>query len=240
MVRRKPKLPLATGGRGPHLELTKADWARLEKAYKNPLPDPLRASILEATRKFLSRAQFEHTAPEIAEAEQYIFAVKKAARELRKVILGRPGLAIFKAKQLLRERTDLPADDDRDGVTYLAWRTLPDLARGCTAAAAELSELGVGSFRAGEAWNTWVRELIVLLRGQRLPIRARKHSDKNVGDPSPFVALVCELQKRIPVPARRAVSSLDAMAAMIDRARSPQMGKPRSKKASRRTRKHPR
>ena len=221
MAKRRPKLPLASAGRGPQVELAQGDWARLERAYGYPLPDPLRASILEATEKFLMHAEFEQTAPDIAEADKYISAVKKAAGELRKAILGRPGLAIFKARQLLRELADLPADDDRDGVTYLAWCTLPDLARACDAATAELSELGVGNFRDGAAWDRWVRELTALLHSRRLPTGARKDSDKNAGDPSPFVALVWEMQERIPPRFRRSDQSLHALTAMVTRARTP-------------------
>ena len=162
MSRRRRKLPLATAGRGVHLEFSHDDWEHLEKTYGYPLPDPFRASILDATEKFLSSAEFEQTAPGIAEAEEYISGVKKGAGELRKAILGQPGLAIFKAKQLLREHADLPSDHDSDCITYLAWSTLPDLARACDAATAALSE-DVGSFRDGAAWDWWVRELTVLL-----------------------------------------------------------------------------
>lgn len=225
MAKRKPKLPLASAGRAYHLELTRADWKRLEKAYGHPLPDALRAGILESTDRFLSSAKFEQTAPNIAEAKEYISAVKKGTGELRKALLGRPGLANFKAKQLLRELTDLPSDDDADGVTYLASRTLPDLARACDAAMAELSDFGVGSFRTGVAWEVWIRELAKLLSGQGLPVGARKDvsggSAKTVRDSSPFVALVSGLQQLIPSEIRRGSHSLDALSGMVTRARHP-------------------
>lgn len=225
MAKRRPKLPLASAGRAPHLKLGWADWKRLERAYGNSLPNELRTAILEASDKFLSSAEFERTAPDIAEATAHISAVKKATGELRKALLGRPGLANFKAKQLLRELTDFPSDDDADGITYLASHTLSDLARACDVAMAELSDSGVGSFRTGVAWEVWIRELAKLLSNQGLPVGARKDTSgdtaKTVRDSSPFVALVSELQQSVPAEFRRGTQSLDALSGMVTRARHP-------------------
>lgn len=80
MAKRRPKLPSASAGRGSQVELSKGDWTRLERSYGHSLSAPLRASILELTEKFLMWAEFEHTAPEITEAEEYLSAVKHGAR----------------------------------------------------------------------------------------------------------------------------------------------------------------
>lgn len=223
MARRTPKLPIASG-RGLQIELVQDDWARLEKAYGYKLADPLRVSILKLTNTFLLSAEFEQTAPDIKEAEEYISAVRNSVRELSKAIRGRTGLAVFKARQLLREHADLPAGGDNDVISHLVWHILPELARACDAAMAELSELGVGNFCTGASWEAWILELAELLRAQRLPAGARKDASRKSGkttrQSSPFVALVWELQKCMPSQFRRTTQSHDALAAMVTRARA--------------------
>jgi hypothetical protein len=86
-----------------------------------------------------------------------------------------------------------------------------------------LQELGLPEKhgrRRGDTWDQWIWDLIVLLDGLRLPTEVRKDDDKNkTGLPSPFVALVRELQKTVPLEFRRSTQSDGALAKAITEAR---------------------
>jgi hypothetical protein len=65
-----------------------------------------------------------------------------------------------------------------------------------------------------------VRNLTSIAKKHRLPTATRTDTDKTASDkPSPFVALVRELQRLVPAPAARHAHSNDALAKAIQRAR---------------------
>jgi hypothetical protein len=69
-------------------------------------------------------------------------------------------------------------------------------------------------------WGLWVTTLTSTLRENRLPISARKDSDKQKRDsPSAFVALVRELQKSLPQEYMPTFPNDAALAQAITRAR---------------------
>ena len=75
---------------------------------------------------------------------------------LRTAILECGGVAGFCAKRL-EHATDLPHDDDKDGLSFLASETLLKLSYACDRAMVELrqqSQSG-GSFQEGRAWAGW-------------------------------------------------------------------------------------
>jgi hypothetical protein len=82
--------------------------------------------------------------------------------------------------------------------------------------------LGPLGYREGDSWKTWIWRLTAICKQHRLPTGARTDSDKRVADmPSPFVALVRELQRLLALTdARRSQKSNHALAQMIKRARS--------------------
>ena len=227
MARRKPKLPLASAGRVPDLKISEGDWTRIEKGYGRWLPDQLRSTILEITEEFLSWAEFEHTAPPVAQVENRIAAIKDATRAFVEAILRRPqnvtGLADFKAKQMICEYAQLPFKDGVDGLTRLAWETaVLKIPKACDAALTDLAEQrqAGGSFSGGTAWDCWVFKLTEAMTVQGLPTAARKDTDKRKsGGPSPFVAFVHELQQCIPDRFRRSTQSRNALAQAIYGAR---------------------
>jgi len=226
MARRKPKLPIASAGRVPDLKISESDWTCIEMGYGRRLPNQLRAIILKITEEFLSRAEFEHTAPDVADAEARIKTIKNATGALRNAILQRPpevsGVADFKAKQMICEHAHLPFTDGNDGLTRFAWATLLEISLACDAAMADLVQhrQAAGSFREGAAWESWVQKLTEAVKGQGLPTAARKDSDKqSSGTPSPFVAFVYELQQCIPARFCRSTQSRHALAQAISSAR---------------------
>lgn len=84
----------------------------------------------------------------------------------------------------------------------------------CSAGLKQLSEYP--SFEEGDAWNNWILDLTHITRDAGLPWKVSK-DDLRI---SPFVALVQELQKRLPPECRRHIHSEAALATAIVRARS--------------------
>jgi hypothetical protein len=83
--------------------------------------------------------------------------------------------------------------------------------------AEESSMLG---FSQGEIWALWINMVTTIMKDSALPYEARKDSDKRKSDsPSPFVALVRELQKSLPIELQKSTQSDDALAQAIYRAR---------------------
>ena len=76
-------------------------------------------------------------------------------------------------------------------------------------------------FSEGQIWNLWVLMLTDIMKNHRLPYKIRKDTDKRKGEtPSPFVALIWELQQSLPKEQRKFTQSHDALAQGIYRARS--------------------
>jgi hypothetical protein len=74
-------------------------------------------------------------------------------------------------------------------------------------------------FLQSEIWNLWVNSITTIMKQHKCPYKVRKDSDKRHGPPSPFVTLIRELQKSLPVEFRRFTQSDDALAQAIHRAR---------------------
>jgi hypothetical protein len=88
MVKRIPKLPIATVSGRPQLLLSNDDWQRIEKAYGSPLRVEVREQIVEATRTFLISGEAEVIARPLAEASQRLAEIRKAAIQLRNVLIN--------------------------------------------------------------------------------------------------------------------------------------------------------
>ena len=76
-------------------------------------------------------------------------------------------------------------------------------------------------FSEGQIWTLWVLLLTNIMKNHRLPYKVRKDTDKRKGEtPSPFVALIWELQQSLPKELRKFTQSHNALAQGIYRARS--------------------
>jgi hypothetical protein len=223
MARVKPKLPFASAGSGPRLKIFQADWQRIETAYGLSLPSELRRKVLKITREYLQEATLEKRAPIASQAEDRVKAIKNAAGIFRDAVLRRPSNIAcevdFYARQLISKHARLPFQGGRDGLQNLAFeaRWVPNA---CNLAMAELKGLEKGNFREGEAWDRWIRNLTKLMRQRKLPVAARKDTDKQKQGSSPFVFFIGELQKCIPAEYRRSRQSQGALAQAIYSARA--------------------
>ena len=211
------KLPIASAGGKPSLKISKAKWDRIEKAYGDSLPKPLRRKINHVTRKYLYWAGFEKNAQSASETERRIETIGAAASKFRGEIFKCPQnigkAADFYARQLVCKHLGFSFRQGRDGLQSLALKLDRDISRACDHASRDAKK---ACFREGETWGIWIRELTAALKAHQLPTQVRKDIDKNLtGKPSPFVAFVHELQACIPEKYRRSQPLSDEATANI-------------------------
>ena len=125
-------------------------------------------------------------------------------------------------KSLVLKRLHLdrfPEKERKDPVRYLA-DTLRSLSSARKSSLNEIDTIEKEGYRKGDCWEQWIRQLTKTAREHGLPYRVRSDTDKQKNDaPSPFVALVRELQLCLPAESRRPAPSDSALAQAIKLAR---------------------
>jgi hypothetical protein len=97
---------------------------------------------------------------------------------------------------------------------------LSSLIVACNRALADLENPKKQGRRRGETWGDWVCRVTDIMDARQLPTEVRKDTVKTAtGNPSPFVALIRELQACIPKAHRRSTHSHIALAEAVARAR---------------------
>jgi hypothetical protein len=226
MARRTAKLSFASAGGKPSLKISRADWQRIETAYRNPLSKTLRRKIRKTTREFLEWAVFERTASASSEATKRAQVIKKAVQDCRTAILQRltneTRDADFLAQHLICKHLNLPWEKGRNGLQSLALKFAQTVSKGCDLAIRDLERDSGSGFRTGETWELWVRKLTAILEANGLPTAARKDTDKQSGKSlqSPFIDFLRELQQCVPDEFRRLTQSDGALAQAIYKART--------------------
>ena len=87
----------------------------------------------------------------------------------------------------------------------------------CSLAIDDAENLGLGEYRKGACWESWVQGLSRALDKKELPTGVRTDSTE-LGRDSPFTKLVEALQKLVPTSIRRGRASAAALAKAIQRA----------------------
>ncbi|MBR0796857.1 hypothetical protein JQ615_15785 [Bradyrhizobium jicamae] len=196
---------------------TVGDEARrvVEAAYRQ-LPDPIWEQIKASTNRFVTD---EHFTPTSKELRQRLRTLSTAARYFAAPFSNKQPTRISLKQlhhQLLRELQDLGVES----ATTIHY--LQALTRSCWV----LAEYSIqnpeclDALSRDERWDVWVSDLTGIAERAGLPSGARKDSDKNSGQASPFVRLVDTLQHFIPESRRRFVHSLDGLATGINRGRT--------------------
>jgi hypothetical protein len=239
--RRSRKLPIASGqGADPDLAISEADWQRNQKAYGKHPSDSVRTAIVEATRDFLLFEVLEREAEPVANAEKRIAVCKKAAEDLRCVMLsGQSSDAEAYARYLIMKHfRDAPlsnkAGSSYVGSFYSLASLLTSFLSACDRALMDLDsiprkpslgllgDLGAPpSIEEGRAWRLWIRRLTGIMKANGLPTGVRKdEGNKSKSDKqSPFVLFVRELQHCLPDGCKYPKHSDPALAKAIERAR---------------------
>jgi hypothetical protein len=221
MARVTPKIPIATLDGGDHsaFSLSKDNWLQIEAAYGHVLSREVRKQICHATLQFLSSTEVEQVARPVAEARERIVRIKKAAIDLQKVLLDNPqdegsDPRLYADRQINRCFNDNQIKDRK--VIGFFVTGVGSLIVACNHALKHL-EKNRGR-QKGEAWDNWVCRISEIAKINRLPSEARKDDDANE-KPSPFVALIRELQHFLPKEYPRSTHSNIALAVAITGAR---------------------
>ena len=231
MVRLTPKIPIATiSGGDPGLSISKDDWQRIETAYENSVPLDAREQIHQATLTFLSFTEGEKAALPVSKAKERVIQLKKVAVEFQKAIVENPQDAGWDARNyadhLIRGNFQDAQLKDPQGLGTV----MTSFIVACNHALAHLNNLEKHGRREGDTWGWWVCRMTEIIEAHQLPTQVRKDTDKNVtGKPSPFVALIRELQTFIPQEDRRSTHSDVALSEAIGRVRRPRSGRKKFK-----------
>lgn len=209
MPRKQLRLPVTTGIAKPAFQMSPEMWARVEKKYRNKIPDPIRKRIEDAIVDYLWLAEMESGALPLTSARDIISAAHKNAEGLLtqlKAIQNCDSDAHMLVGHLLRPRVKLPNRKPlRDHLAeFLRDLEILNLALSDTAAnirsdtATDIQRAGYQ--QQGQAWNIWVRKLRNLLKEAGLPCGINRNIDTSA---LPFVRLVYQLQEDCPQGDRR-------------------------------------
>jgi hypothetical protein len=212
-MRRSRKLPFASGGTGLNLIIRDGDWLKIEKACGEVISADVRAAILEATQKFVYWESFERKAEPVAKAQELIEVYNRAAVGLQQAMLRGSSDAGAFARLLVTKHFQDPQLSDKVGSSYVPRfdaliGVLASFQLACGSALRELhpppSTQGIlgdfgtpAPFVEGESWRLWILRLTDIMKENGLKWHVRKDADKS-DQQSPFVALVCALQRCLP------------------------------------------
>ena len=224
MARFAPRIPIATlSGGDPELSISNDDWSRIEPAYGHAVPITAREEIRAATRRFLLFVEAEQAARPISEARDRILQFIQAAAAFQEAVFDNPQDSGWDSRVYAERLVKRYFDDTRiagpEKLRSLG-SVMTSLIVACNHALANLNNPQNHGRRRGEGWENWVRRVTDVLKAHHLPIEVRKDTDKNAtGKPSPFVALIRELQACIPEAQRKSTHSDIALSEAIVRAR---------------------
>lgn len=207
MARRRQKLPFATAWPVPTVTFAADDWGAIEAAYGSAIPDTARKGIEDATRDYVRVERFERAAEPMGDALAILDACEKGAGAF---LLALRRLRESDAGGYVATLLEQYGGIDAAGLI----EALEGFPFACAMARADIGEAEADrGFVEGEAWQQWIVHLAEILRAHGLPAGARKDG---MGT-SPFVALVRELEMRIPA-RRGSAQSDDALAQAVARA----------------------
>jgi hypothetical protein len=209
LPRVKKLLPVSAGAGYPAFRIGRAKRRKLEQAIGQPIPAAAWDEIIVATREYRADTELERNTPPISPVIDRVEKLRAAAAVI---------CAIWEESVSDKRRTPylhIRADKLR------AWAL--DSRHRMQDFDAELRTLGRikaegGGFRAGEAWDRWIRRLTRILEKAGLPTGARNDSDQS--RTSPFVAFIRGLQGCLPAKFKRHTFSNPALAKAIERGRA--------------------
>jgi hypothetical protein len=232
MARFAPTIPIATlSGGDPEFSISNDDWRRIELAYGHAVPRTAREQIHGATHTFLLFVEVEQAARPISEARDRLLQLKKAAAVFQTVVFDNPQDSGWDSRVYADRLVKRYFDDARiagaDALRSLG-SVMSSWIVACNHALSHLQNPQNQGRRRGEGWESWVRRITDVLETHQLPTEVRKDTTKSkdtdesgIFKPSPFVALIRELQACIPEADRRSTHSDIALSEAIARARPP-------------------
>ncbi len=234
MVRLTPKIPAAVSPMPPEVVINDEDWRRIEVNYGHHLSPLVKRDIHAVTVSLVQVATLELFAEPASTARTRIKTVQKTASSFVRKIANHP-------KSYARLYADMLVEMEFSDKRIVGNRKLKELVElidalsaSCVSALARLDDLVVTSPRKGSGWGMWVRRLTEIVKENDLPVGVRKDPAKQSQSrpPSPFVALVRELQLCLPREYRRATHSDDALAGEISVVRRATAGRKRHPRVS--------
>ena len=194
-------------------------WGDIEHAYGRALPGEVRKSVISAVHALINDTTIEQNPLSTTTANERIREIRRGAFELKSVLNKRllPDHNERELAQLLNaeiKKLGPPRSMLRESAMIAA-----RLVIACDKVLVQISN--DRGLKEGNAWAHFIVVMTSIIKKANLPTGAKQSRDKSTDDnPSPFVALVSELQKKMPANVRRHDrADLSSLAKKINEAR---------------------
>jgi hypothetical protein len=197
------------------IDITEADWIRIEEAFQRPLSPEVRTEVFNKTLTYLMFAPGEAFAETVPTARRKLDDALKHGRAFVDAVYL---LGNSHASQLVDEHFNKRFGSVQE--FNLFFEMMQVYLEACELALRHINDPVNHGWPRGGTWANWIRSLTKTARTYGLPYEARCDSDKNATEKSsPFVAFVRELQRCLPRDFQGRVRSDGALATAIKRAR---------------------
>lgn len=217
--RRRKRLPISPEVTDAEVFRPKrSDWQRIQRAFGVRLSLTHRSEIIDLVDNYFFVHELERSAPFAADAINWLKKLRARLNETLILVRRQPGTAveILEAEDYARVNLVAVFRKARGGANW-TWGTIVQLIvqleRACGDVLKDFETLEDG-FKEGAAWSLLIVRLTELADRNNFPSRVAKG-----GSPSPFVELICELQKTFPEKFRKHLHSDTALAQAILRSR---------------------
>jgi hypothetical protein len=227
MARPLPRIHLAKRA-GKPVSFSVDDKARIEKAFGHKLSTERWEQITEKTSMLSSILTWIRSAAEATLVLKKVGKLTAAAISLRQELTEKPipDYESLTLQEIYAEFFTHPKERMPRPYQLSLSLFLLDVVNATIATCQFVQKHGEDrnpremiTFSEGEIWDLWIDALTTIMKDNGLPYEARKDTDKRKRESSPFVALIRELQKSLPKELRKSMTSDDALAQRISRAR---------------------
>jgi hypothetical protein len=178
-------------------------WEDIERAYGRVLPEEVRKSVILAVQALINDTAIEQNAFLTTVANERIREIRRGALELKSILNKRPLPDHHNEREITLllnneiKKLGPPRSELRESA-MMASRLVTACNRALEKTASDQG------FQEGNTWKHFIRVMTAILKKANLPTGASQSRDKRIDDrPSPFVALISEIQNKLPANVRR-------------------------------------
>jgi hypothetical protein len=200
----------------------KKQRARIQAAYGRPIGDEAWRMIESITGILTFSTPITKTAAPLPTILKKTKRLVEAAKALRMTLLADTALESIVSAETLPEvyrryfQQGAPQKLSLEDTYSFLLRT----SEGIISLGDFIDRERPSDFPAGRFWGLWIIMIANILKSHGLPISARKDRTKSTKDSSPFISMICALQKELPAECRSQYLTPDAVAQAYHRARA--------------------
>jgi hypothetical protein len=212
-------------GFGPHAgqwdSFDKKQRGRIQAAYGRSISEEVWQKIEAVTSMLAYSTPITRNAASLSVTLKKTNKLADAAKSLRMSLLaGTPAKPVVSAETLPDVYLKYFHHDPTKLELADTYSFLLKMAEGIISLADFINRERPSDFPAGRFWGLWIIMIANILKSHGLPVGARKDRAKAIRDSSPFILMICALQRELPTECRSQYISPDAVAQAYHRARA--------------------